>query len=490
MQVGRNSTDAWACCDGSSSACAPHVESEFSRKPRAHLFCRQRNCVSQTGVLIFSRHRSSRTLSFVDFVSLVVGAIIGADIYVVAGIGAPLMGPALLVVWVLAGLVAMLIALCFAQCAAIEPLSGGPYAYARSALGGGPAVVVGWALYLAEWSALAAFPVAIAKYLVDALGLGPVEVALLKVAFVAFFTLSNLIGIRRAAIVDDLLTAAKLIPLAALVGATALLVARQPTVVAERLVPFAPLGWGSIASAFVVVFWAYAGFEVGSLPAAAVTDPRSVMPRGLILGMLISIAFYLLTNLAVFLAVPWQQIGSSQAPLSLAMASTLSALGLSAMLGARLMTAGAFISISGTDQATTLGSAELAGAMAVDDVLPSILAHRSARFGTRDYALVVQGTTTLLASLLFSLVYLIQIAVFFLALVYAATALSSRILLARHADCTLRIPGMWIIPILAVVASVAIGTQVPPTQVALGCALLASGVLATGADRLRRGQPR
>ena len=430
-----------------------------------------------------SRGQSRPALSFLDFISLVVGAIIGADIYVVAGIGASLMGPALLVVWVVAGIVASFIVLCFAQCAAIEPAAGGPYAYARSALGTVPALLVGWALYLAEWAALAVFPVAAARYVSEAFGLDPTEVVVFKAAFVAIFTASNFVGIRVAGIVNDVLTASKLVPLVAFVLVVALYAAQQPSTIGDHLVPFAPLGWGSFGSAFVLVFWAYAGFEVSSLPASAVSHPRSTMPRGIILGMLISIVFYLLTNLAVFVALPWPVIGQSRAPLALAMATALSSFGIAAPVGFGLMTAGAILSISGVDQATTLGTAELAGALAEDQILPSIFGHRSSRFGTCDFALLFQGATALVASLLLNLVDLIQIAVFFLVLVYAVTAVASKVLLDRHPNLALRIPGMSVIPILAAIASLAVGASVPIVYVAFGFGLLCVAALITLLER-------
>ncbi|HVC34439.1 MAG TPA: APC family permease [Chloroflexota bacterium] len=425
-------------------------------------------------------------LSLFDAVSLVVGAVIGADVYVVAGLGAPLMGPALLVDWALAGIVAALIALCFAQCAAIQPATGGPYAYVRATLGVVPAMIVGWALYLAEWSALAVFPVAAAGYLVDALGLGAVEVVAFKAVFVAFVTLTNLLGLRAAGTVDDVLTAAKLVPLAALVAAVAAVTAQHPTLIGARLVPIAPLGWGGFGAAFVLVFWAYAGFEVASLPAGAMSHPRTTLPRGIMLGMLIAIAFYLFTSLAVFVAVPWMRIGQTTAPLALAMATTLSALGIPAALGIGLMTAGAVVSIGGVGVATTLGTVELAATLAEHDIVPGILAHRSRRFGTRDVALLVQGGTTLAASLLFGLGVLIDISVFFLVLVYAATAVATWVLLRRQPERRLRVPLMGVIPFLAALASLAVGTGISLRDVGLGAALLGAAMLATLLERLWR----
>ena len=79
--------------------------------------------------------KTQRKLSLFDVTNLVIGAIIGADIYVASSFGAGLLGPASLLVWVIAGLIAIAIALCFAQCAMLLPKVGGPYAYAKGAWG-------------------------------------------------------------------------------------------------------------------------------------------------------------------------------------------------------------------------------------------------------------------------------------------------------------------------------------------------------------------
>src|SRR5512136_1064247 len=106
-----------------------------------------------------------RKLTLFDVTNLVVGAIIGADIYVASSFGAGLLGPFSLVVWVAAGLIAIVIALCFAQCAMMLPKVGGPYAYAKRAWGPFAGFIVGWSLWLAEWISLAVFPVAFTRYL-------------------------------------------------------------------------------------------------------------------------------------------------------------------------------------------------------------------------------------------------------------------------------------------------------------------------------------
>jgi APA family basic amino acid/polyamine antiporter len=106
-----------------------------------------------------------RKLTLFDVTNLVVGAIVGADIYVASSFGARSLGPFSLVVWVIAGLMAMVIALCFAQCAALVPEVGGPYAYAKQAWGTFTGFIVGWSLWFAELISLAVFPVAFTQYL-------------------------------------------------------------------------------------------------------------------------------------------------------------------------------------------------------------------------------------------------------------------------------------------------------------------------------------
>jgi len=102
-------------------------------------------------------------LTFFDVTNLLVGAIVGADIYVVASLGSQYLGPASLVAWIAAGLIAIIIALNFAECATLVPKVGGAYAYAREVWGDFAGFIVGWALWLAEVAALAVFPVAFVR---------------------------------------------------------------------------------------------------------------------------------------------------------------------------------------------------------------------------------------------------------------------------------------------------------------------------------------
>lgn len=97
-----------------------------------------------------------RTLGRFDLVAMGVGAIVGAGIFVTTGIAAATKaGPAIMLSFVLAGVICVLVALCYSELAAMTPISGSAYTYTRATLGESPAFLVGWNLLL-EYAVAAA----------------------------------------------------------------------------------------------------------------------------------------------------------------------------------------------------------------------------------------------------------------------------------------------------------------------------------------------
>ncbi len=106
-----------------------------------------------------------RELTLFDTVNLVIGTIVGADIYIVAAYGAGSLGPASILAWFLAGLMAVVIALVFSEASRILPVTGGPYAYTCETLGRFAGFITGWSLWVSSWIAIAVFPIAFVYYL-------------------------------------------------------------------------------------------------------------------------------------------------------------------------------------------------------------------------------------------------------------------------------------------------------------------------------------
>ncbi len=421
---------------------------------------------------------SQKALGLFDITSLVVGSIIGADIYVAASFGSGLLGPAALAAWVVAGFLAVLIALAFAQCAMVAPRVGGSYAYAREAFGNFPGFLVGWSLWLAEWTSLAVFPIAFTRYLaVFFPHLSFWGTIAIKVLFVLFLTVVNYIGTRAAGKVNDFLTLAKLGPLLlfSLLGIAYL--AWNPHIAAKNFTPFAPLGWTGFGPALVAIFWAYAGFELAAIPAGEVKDPRRTIPVAIIRGIGVVIIFYLVTNFVILGTLSWKSLARASAPLTDAFRSmALAAAPALSGAAATIMALGAVISISGSDESGTFGTSRLAYAMAVDGHLPRIFGRLHPRYGTPYVSLLFQNTTALIAAVLGNIGGLIKIAVFCLGLAYLVTALAALRLRRRHPDARLRVPFTRWIPYLAAAASLFLITQVSRKELLLGAGLVLLGV--------------
>ena len=202
--------------------------------------------------------RLQQNLTLFDVTNLVVGAIIGADIYVASSFGAGYLGPVSLVVWVVAGIIAIVVALCFAQCSALLPKAGGPYAYSREAWGPFAGFIVGWSLWLAEWISLAVFPVAFTRYVTFFVpNLGWIHQTMIKVLFVIFLVMTNIVGVKAAGRTNDVLTLVKLVPLIFLSGAALVYVISHLNAAASNFSPFSPFGFSKTLPALgMLIGWA------------------------------------------------------------------------------------------------------------------------------------------------------------------------------------------------------------------------------------------
>jgi amino acid transporter len=426
--------------------------------------------------------KAPRKLSLFDVTNLVIGAIIGADIYVASSFGAGYLGPFSLVVWVIAGLIAIVIALSFAQCAMMLPKVGGPYAYAKAAWGPFAGFTVGWSLWLAEWISLAVFPVAFTRYLTFFVpNLDPLADALIKVGFVAFLAVTNIIGVRAAGRINDALTILKLAPLVFFVIAAITWMLLNPSIAAANFSPFEPFGLAGFGSALVLIFWAYAGFEISTIPAEDIEQPSRTIPKAVVSGILIVTVFYLTTNIVLFGVRNYNLLATDSAPLAAATSGIISSNAALALLGGLIVGVGALISVAGSDESGMIGTARLGYALSADGLFPRAFAKIHSRFKTPYLSIIIQSVTALIAALAAPFVgglsLLISVSVFFLAIAYLATCASVFWLRKKSP-----LPnggnkiGRIAIPIVGITFSAYLITQCSPLQLAVGAALLLVGI--------------
>jgi amino acid transporter len=422
-----------------------------------------------------STERKSQ-LTLFDVTNLVVGAIIGADVYVASALSAGLLGPFSVVVWVVAGLIAIVIALCFAQCSALLPKVGGPYAYAHAAWGTFAGFVVGWSLWLAEWLSLAVFPVAFTNYLMYFISLAwPIQVVV-KVLFVIFLIVTNIVGIKAAGRTNDVLTLIKLVPLLFFAVVGLLFIALHTGVAASNYSPFVPLGFGGFGTALVLIFWAYAGFEISTIPAEEIKDPGKTIPRAIVIGILIVTVFYLVTNAVLFGVMPSKSLAASTAPLATATNTVLLAIPIIALIGAIIVGGGALISVAGSDESGMIGTSQLGYALAADGLFPRAFAKIHPKFKTPYLGIIIQAVTALVAAIIGNLTMLIATSVFFMAIAYVATSASIFSLRRKGIKAQFHLRGGFLIPTLGVIFSLYLITQCTLTQIGLGLVLLFAGV--------------
>ena len=257
-----------------------------------------------------------------------IGAIIGDGIYVVTSMGASSLGPAQLVAWLVAGILAALIALAFVQCAAIHSEVGGSYTYASTAFGPFVGFLAGWTLYIGEWLAVSAFPKAFFNYFHSLTGASSSTSFAVQVSLIGGVTLVNFVGVRVGARTNDGLAAAKLIPLVLFAMLGLVFLALHFGTASDHVQPFAPIGWSNFGKAVLPIFWAYAGFELAVLPAGEVRSAARTLPRGLIIGVSVATIIYLLVSLAAVIVLPWQTLADSSHPLASGMAALFDSFGL------------------------------------------------------------------------------------------------------------------------------------------------------------------
>jgi APA family basic amino acid/polyamine antiporter len=301
-------------------------------------------------------HRQlKRVLGPFDVLMLGIGAIVGAGIFATIGTAAagdalrPGAGPALIVSFVVTAVACGFAALCYAEFAAMVPISGSAYTYAYATLGELVAWIIGWDLIIEYAVGNVAVAISWGNYFKTLLtGFGivipdwlstdyrtaahipglfaaaphlfgvPIVFNVLALGIVSLITIVLVVGIRESATMNTIMVSLKLVVLGFFV-----LVGWGYTH-AANFRPFAPNGWAGIQSGAAIVFFAYIGFDAVSTVAEETRNPRRDLPIGIV-GSLVVCTFIYIIVAAVFAGIiPYdvlkQKLATEQAePLTMAL---------------------------------------------------------------------------------------------------------------------------------------------------------------------------
>lgn len=396
-----------------------------------------------------------RDLRLMDAVGVGMGAIIGAGIFVVTGVAAGVAGPAFLIGLFLAGIAALCNALASAQLAATYPQSGGTYEYGYRVLKPWAGFAAGWMFLASKLAAGGTVALGFASYLerlLPGIPLRPVAVVA-----VAVLTIANLFGIKKA---GRLNTGIVCVTVATLLY---FIITGIPHFQTANLQPFAPTGIRGILEAAALLFFAYTGYARVATLGEEVHEPRTTIPRAIVIALTVSAFLYSAVALIAVGSIGAGRMAASASPLVEA-ARTFSAPGVHTILGI-----GAVTAMLGVLLSQIVGISRVMLAMARRRDLPAALGHVSETYAVPDRGILLTGTVIALLAIFGTLEWVVATATFTILLYYSITNVAA----LRMAPEDRLFPNA--VPIVGLISCLLLAVSLPPRTIVLGTGLLIIG---------------
>jgi APA family basic amino acid/polyamine antiporter len=353
-----------------------------------------------------------RALGPFHLITLGIGAIIGAGIFVLTGhAAAEFAGPGVILSFAIAGLGCLFAGLCYSEYASMIPVAGSAYTYTYATLGRFVAWIIGWNLvleYLATsatvavgWSGyfnnfLASLGLSVphavvsAPITIDAAGHMMMTGALFNLPamlLVGFVTIFLVVGVKTSANFNNVMVAIKLaIVLAVIfVGFGHVVPANQTPFIPPNTGTFGQFGWTGVFRATGVIFFAYIGFDAVSVAAQEAKNPQRDVPIGILGSLVLCTVLYMLMSYVLTGIAPYSTLNVAH-PVSAA----LEVLPATAWL-APYVNIGAIVGLSSVVLVLLLGQTRIFYAMSRDGVIPPAFAEIHPRFATPWKGTIITG---------------------------------------------------------------------------------------------------
>ena len=364
-----------------------------------------------------------RALTATQLTLLGIGGVIGTGIFVLTGVAAANnAGPALPLSFIVAGIGCTFAGLCYAEFAAMIPVSGSAYSYSYATLGEGIAWFIGWNLVLEYLFAVATVSVGWSGYVVslldqlhlhipDALSHAPLDqgadalhlrftgaiINLPAILIVAAIATICYIGIKQSAVFNSVIVTIKVtvIVLFILFGVSYINTDNWHPFVPPNTGTWFVYGPSGILGAAGVIFFAYIGFDAISTAAQESKNPQRDMPIGILASLIICTVLYVIVSTVLTGMVSYKDLNVA-APVALALDKypELHWLGIPVKLGA-------VFGMTSVMLVMTIAQARIFFAMARDGLLPTWFGRVHPRFRTPSTGTVVTGVCAALIGGLF-----------------------------------------------------------------------------------------
>ena len=407
----------------------------------------------------------------------VIGGIIGGGIFRTPASVAERVGtaPLFLTAWVLGGLVALAGAFCYGELGSRRPKAGGGYVYLRETLGSLPAFLYGWALLFVIGSgAIAAVAKTFAGYFLSLTGLPENLTVPVAVAAIVLLAGINYVGVKPAAITQNLFTILKLTALAALIA-----VGLSFTILHHPSPPStAPAGWGGVVialgAALVPILFTYGGWQQTNFIAEEIIAPERNLPRALVLGVIGVVTVYLLANIAYLRVLGPVGLAQSTAPAADVMR------GLLGPVGSTIISAGITASTFGFLNLVILVTPRVFQAMAADGVFFPRFAALHPVYRTPTAAILLQSVWSIVLTLNKSFTALVDYVAFGDWIFFGLTVVGLFVYRSRGGEAPpFRAPGgVWVPGFFVAAAAYVVASSIwaNPGNALIGTGLILLGV--------------
>lgn len=256
----------------------------------------------------------SRTVGWKRLTLYGVGTMVGGGFYALSGKVAGSVGTLTPLAFTLAGVLALVTALSFAELASRLPHAGGSARYVEAAFGSRSfAAGVGWAIIATGLVSASTLSVATVGFIGDLVAIPVVPVT---IGLVLLLGAIAAWGIREAVGAVVVITIIEVGALFYIGGSAALQIDPSTTDTSALFVPGSPEAWTGVFAAAFLAFYAFIGFEDMVTLAEEVRDPRSKLPQALILAIAVTLVLYVAVSALVVLATDPQRLASASTPLA------------------------------------------------------------------------------------------------------------------------------------------------------------------------------
>jgi len=317
-----------------------------------------------------------KELRLIDVFSVATGAMISSGLFVLPGLAHGIAGPAVVLSYMIAGLVALAGVLSVAELATAMPRAGGDYFFIARGMGAGAGTVAG----LLSWFSLSlksAFAlIGMAAFAGVFTG---ADMRLVASILALIFIGINIVGIKEAGRVQVVLVAGLVVLLAIYI------IKGVPNVSLSRLEPFSPNGVTAIVSTAGFVFISYGGLLKVVSVAEEVKNPGRNIPLGMILSLLVVSVIYTLAVLVTTGVMRGEELNNSLTPISDGAGVFMGNAGRIVMGVAAIL---AFIS---TANAGIMSASRYPLGLSRDGLLPHVFARLHGRFRTPFPSIIATG---------------------------------------------------------------------------------------------------